>query len=501
MKGKLARGMVWIGAARVLINLIGLVSTLLLARLLLPEDFGLVAIAMTFVTIVGSVTELSLSSALIQHEAPSEAHYDTAFTLSVARSLLLGATVVAFAWPVGWLYGDPRLVPVLLAIAACMAVSGFGNPRMVMFTRRLQFWQDFVFGVSTKLVGFLVAVAVAYFYRSYWALVISNAVIQLHVLTLSYLFLPRRPRFSLVGWRDLMGFSIWMSLEQAVNTLNWRADTLFIGYFLGSRPLGYYNFGDNLAAMPTREATAPIAQTLFPAFSRLNGDPPRLRQAYQRAQAMLCAVALPLGFGFAALAEPLVLAAVGAKWQPAVIVIQVLSGLFAVQTLASSAHPLAMAMGKTRLLFRISLVSLLIRVPLIVAGLATGGLVGVVYARVVSGLIGTVISLALVRHLLDLPIVRQLSANIRSFAAVAAMCGVLALVPRVLPESLGTAHIAGIAVLIVAGGTTYGAALLGLWLVAGRPPGPEAEALELLARLRTRINRKTDKIVPYEQNF
>ena len=360
---------------------------------------------------------------------------------------------------------------------------------MVIFTRRLQFWQDFAFGVSTKLVGFIVAVAVAYFYQSYWALVISNAVTQIHVVALSYLLLPRRPRFSLAKWRDLMGFSIWVSLGQVVNNLNWRSDSLIIGYFLGTRSLGYYNFGDNLAAMPTREATAPIAQTLFPAFSRLNGDMPRLRRAYQRAQAMLCAVALPLGFGFAALAEPLVLATVGAKWQPAVIVIQVLSGVFALQTLASSAHPLAMAMGQTRLLFRVSVASLAIRVPLIVVGLATGGLIGVVYARLISGTIGILIDLLLVRHLLDLPIVRQLQVNLRSLTAVAAMCGVLAVVPWVVPESLDASHIVGIAVVIVAGGTTYTLALLGLWLAAGRPPGPEAEALELVTRLRAGLRK------------
>jgi len=199
MKGKLARGVVWVGSARVLINLIGLASTLLLARFLMPADFGLVAIAMTFVTIVGSITQISLGAALVQHEDPSEAHYDTAFTLSAARSILLGLSVAALAWPVAALYDEPRLLPVLLVIAASMSITGFNNPRMAIFTRRLIFWQNFAFGVSGKLVGFLVAVTIAYFYRSYWALVISTVVVQIQGLALSYLFLPHRPRFSLSG--------------------------------------------------------------------------------------------------------------------------------------------------------------------------------------------------------------------------------------------------------------------------------------------------------------
>lgn len=488
MKDKLARGVVWVSAARALINLIGLASTLLLARLLMPEDFGLVAIAMTFVTIVGSVTELSLSAALVQHDEPSEAHYDTAFTLSAARSMLLGMTVAALAWPVGSLYGDMRLFPVLLVIAASISITGFGNPRMVIFTRRLEFWQDFAFGVSGKLVGFLVAVGVAYFYRSYWALVISTVVVQLQGLALSYAFLPRRPRFSLFGWRDLMGFSVWVSLSQAVSTLNWRSDSLFIGYFLGPQPLGYYTFGDNLASMPTREATAPIAQTLFPAFSRLQGDRPRLRQAYQRSQAMLCAAALPVGFGFAILAEPLVLLTVGPKWLPAVIVIQVLSSVFATHSLASSVHPLAMALGETRLMFRRELFFFLVRLPMIIAGLVMGGLIGVIIARCISGIFFLLVNMMLVQRLIQLSIIEQLRANLRSFVAVGVMCAVLAAAQLILREN-EVGQFVRIGAQIMVGCLTYFTALFGLWLAVGKPPGPETELTNVVSRLWSILSR------------
>lgn len=493
MKSKLAHGVVWVGSARLLINLIGLASTLLLARFLVPADFGLVAIAMTFVTIVGSVTELSLGSALVQHDDPSDTHYDTAFTLSVARSFLLGLTVAALAWPVTAIYNEARLLPVLLVIAAGIAITGFNNPRMVIFTRRLEFWQTFAFDVSGKLVGFLVAVGIAYFYRSYWALVISTVLVQMQGLVLSYMFLPHRPRFNMSAWRELMGFSVWVSLAQMINMLNWRSDALFIGYFLGNQQLGYYSFGDNLASMPTREATAPVAQTLFPAFSRLKDDAPRLRSAYQRSQALLCAAALPVGLGFAIVAEPLVLATVGAKWLPAVIVMQVLSGVFAIQTLASSVQPLAMAMGETRLLFNVAVVNILIRIPLIIAGILTAGLVGVVYARVFSGLIGTLINMALVRRLLNLSMAQQLQVNLRSFAAAAVMCASLVLGPLTVSDRDMTGPVGEITLLIIVGGTSYLATLLLLWLAAGKPSGPESELLAAIKRIRPMLSQLRTK--------
>ncbi len=491
MKGKLARGVLWVSGARVLINLIGLASTLLLARFLMPADFGLVAIAMTFVTIIGSITEISLGAALVQHENPTEEHYDTAFTLSAARSVLLGLMVAALAWPIAAFYGDPRLLPVLLVIAAGMSITGFRNVRMVIYTRRLEFWQQFAFGVSGKLVGFIVAVAIAYYYRTYWALVISTLAVQLQSLALSYVFMPKRPRFGLSKWRELMGFSVWLSLGQLVNTLNWRSDNLFIGYFLGTQQVGYYNFGSNLAALPTREATAPIAATLFPAFSRLNGDLPRLRSAYQRSQAILCAAALPVGFGFALLAEPLVLATVGEKWLPAVFVIQVLSGLMAAQTLTSSVEPLTMAMGETRLMFNRNLIGLAIRLPMVLIGLATGGLIGFVYGRLGSAIIGTVINMAMIRRLLDLSIARQLQVNLRSVAAVAIMCAAVVLAPLVVPGRAVVGPIGEMAVLIILGGMTYLGSLFGLWLATGRPEGPESELVQLCRKLADKLRSRT----------
>jgi PST family polysaccharide transporter len=479
MKDRLTRGAAWLTATRLLVNLVGFASTILMARLLMPADFGLVAIATTIAAVVGSVTELPLSSALVQHANPEDRHFDNAFTLNVARATLVAGLMAALALPVAHFYADPRLVEIMFVLAATTWLGGFGNPKLVVFTRDLVFWQEFAMGVSTKLLGFVVAAVIAFVYKSYWALIGGGMAAQLLALVLSYRLAPYRPRLRLAGSRSLLSFSVWLTLGRTVNTVNWRSDQLFIGYFLGHGPLGFYTFGDNLAVLPTREATGPIAQTLFPAFSRITGDADRLREAYRRAQTLLCAVALPIGCGFAMIAEPMVLATVGPKWLPAVIVIQILASVFAFQTIASSLQPLAMAMGETRALFHRDLVNLLFRFPLIIIGLATGGLVGVLIARVASGLFGTLLNLMLVRRLIGVPVIAQLAANVRSFAAV----GVMALALGSLEASIDTAKgsapsILVLAGLIMAGASVYIAALAAMWRAAGRPPGPEATVLD-----------------------
>lgn len=492
MKDRLTRGAFWLAATRLLVNLIGFASTILLARLLMPEDFGLVAIATTIAAVMGSITELSLSSALVQHDNPEDQHFDTAWTLNVLRAALLAGAMAAAAHPVAGFYGDPRLTDIMFVLAATTLLGGFGNPKLVVFTRNLVFWQEFAMAISTKLLGFVVAVAIAVIYKSYWALVIGGVAAQLLAILLSYVLLPYRPRMQLAGGRQLFAFSVWLTLGRTVNIVNWRSDQLFIGYFLGSGPLGQYSFGDNLASLPTREATAPIAQTLFPAFARLTADPVRLRQAYLRAQTLLCAIALPIGCGFAMIAEPLVLLTVGAKWLPAVIVIQILAGVFAFQSLSSSLQPLAMGMGETRALFRRDLANLVIRMPLVIIGLATAGLIGVLVARVISGLAGMVINMVLVKRLIGVSVAGQLAANGRSLAAVGLMVAVIA---ALLQSGLGNGGwpaAPALGILIVAGTLAYIAALAMLWMLAGRPAGPESAIVEIVRTALKRVGGGSD---------
>jgi O-antigen/teichoic acid export membrane protein len=484
IKARITKGAAWLTATRALVNLISLANTLLLARLLIPADFGLVAVATTISAIVSSVTDLSLASALVQHENPQDEHFHSAWSLNVARGVFLALIITGLAVPVARLYGDMRLVAILMVIGATTLVGATANPKLVLFSRELIFWQEFTLGVVQKVIGFTVALIIALLYRSYWALVAGMVATQVSATMLSYFLIPFRPRLRLSHVRELLSFSIWLSLSQAINTLNWKFDNLLIGYFLGSGPLGYYTVGDSLAVMPTREATTPLAQTLFPGFSRLTGDPPRLRHAYQRAQSFLSAIGLPAGFGFAIVAKPLILLILGTRWLPAVIVIQLLAGIFAIQTLSSTVQPLALAMGKTRDLLIRDTIILIIRLPLIIVGMAAGGLVGIVVARCVSGLMGTLINMAMVYRLIALPLRMQFAVNIRSLLSVIAMIFGTSFFDLVMTDSGGKLHlISKIVVMATVGATIYLTATYSMWRIAGRPPGPEKEAIQMASNI------------------
>lgn len=490
VKDKLAKGVVWLASAKVIINLLALGSTLLLARLLTPEDFGLFALANTMLTIITAVTELSLASALIHHDNPTDIHFNTAWTLNLTRAIAIGVLFCIAAPIASWIYHEPRLLNVMLFLGFSLMLVGFNNPKTVMLTRNLVFWQEFALTVSQKLAGFLVGITIALIYKSYWALVGGMIASQLVGILVSYIIFPFKPKFSVTYAKELWSFSIWLTLGRIVNTLNWRLDYLLIGGYLGARPLGYYTVGDNLAGLPTRETIGPLETALFPGLKQIAHDNERLKPAYTSAQSLISAIALPIGTGCALIAYPLVLLGMGEKWLPAVEVIQVLSIIFALQTLSSAVHPLAMAKGQTKLLFHRDLLSFSIRVPIIILGMYLGGLLGIVYARAFSGVIAIFINMHFVRRLIGLKIIEQISNNFRSLASVAVMSiGVLFMEYYLGRDGTPLFLFMKILVFIVTGAVLYISVHLMLWLIAKKPNGPESEVIRMTSKLILKIKK------------
>jgi lipopolysaccharide exporter len=490
VRSRVLKGAAWLSGARLASNALTTVSTLVLARLLLPSDFGLVALGTSSLNILTSITNMSLSEALVQHRDPSSRHFHTAWTLNLLRGVLIASVFALIAVPVAGYYSDYRLENVMFALSGSAILNGLENPRAIMLTKQLIFWQQFMLQVSQKFVALIASVLIALIYHSYWALIAGILLGQFVGVLVSYSVLPFRPRFSIVHARELFSFSIWLTLCDAINAINWNFDPLLVGKFIGKTELGYYSVGNSLAVMPSREATAPLTGTLFPAFSNLAHDPARLAVAYRRAQALVTAIALPAGVGMALIADPLVRLTMGEKWLPAVLVIRILAAVFAVQSLGSLAQPLAMATGKTQLLFKRDLQGFLLRVPLVVVGLYFGGFVGVLWARAAIGTTGLLFNANVVSKVTGLSLWQQIRPNMRAVASVLLMASVLAPMDAFWDKGSDQWAIAlNLGALIAAGAVVYGVATFLLWRTMGRPEGPETEFLEIASKTWRRFAR------------
>lgn len=200
-------------------------------------------------------------------------------------------------------------------------------------------------------------------------------------------------------------------------------------------------------------------------------------------QGLLVSAALPAGVGFAMVAEPFISIVLGPAWTPAALVPQVLGTIFAAHAFSMPVTPLAMGLGCTRSLFKLDLALIFIRYPLIFAGLIMGGLLGLLFARCISGTIGIVMYVFLARRLAGVSLRAQLLAGWRAIVATLVMAGCvrgLGLIETDRPEVLQ------LAIMISIGGIGYCAASFVLWLASGKPAGPEREALDLLQLVRRR---------------
>ena len=189
---------------------IAFVSTLILARLLVPEDFGVIAMASLVIGLADVFFELGVNVALIQNKTPSPAHYDTAWTLRLIQTTLAAIIVViASPWAATY-FNDPRVTLVTQVLAVSLILSGLENIGVVTFQKEMQFGREFQFLFCKRIVGFIVTIVAAWFIRSYWAMVIGALAGRTFGVALSFAMHPMRPRLSLKKFGEIFSVSQWM---------------------------------------------------------------------------------------------------------------------------------------------------------------------------------------------------------------------------------------------------------------------------------------------------
>ncbi len=470
--------------ARVAERGLGLVSLLILARVLVPADFGLIAMAMSVIAFVELASTFGFDLALIQREHLTREHYDTAWTLQIAFGLLSAALIVALAYPSAWFYDEPRIIPVMLVLAASRGVQSFENIGTVDFRRRMDFSREFRFSAWKKIVGFVITVALAVAFRTYWALIAGVLAGRVTGLILSYTMQPYRPRFSLAARDDLFSFSSWVFVVGLASFASQRSSHFVVGRLLGPAALGLYTVGSEIALLPSTDLIAPINRAVFPGFARMTSDPESMRSAFVDILGVIWILALPASLGVAALAEPLVLTLLGNKWQDAVVVVQVLALAGALHAATSNHYSAWLALGKTRVTALIEGLHFVVLLPLVVLLSRPLGLAGVAYAELAATMISVSVECLMISRALGLPRLAYLKGLWRPLIAATTMAIAVALLAAELAAgALAARPLLQLAATIPAGVLTYASILTMLWLLAGKPRGAESLLLERILEI------------------
>jgi lipopolysaccharide exporter len=477
------RGAASLGSARIAVSLLNAVSIVILARILSPDDFGIIAIAMAVVSVIVAVTEAALHQALVQCREPTQDHVDTVWTMSFIRAGLIFALIALAAWPLSLAYGDERLVGVFLVAGVAGAFMEFYNPLLTLATREMRFGPFAAFQIGQKAVGLGLAIVLALALGNFWGIILGNALGAILASLASYLIIPYRPTFNLSRMREIWGFSGWMSLNQLCETINWRFDQLAIGFAVTKAELGYYSVADSIAVIPSRELSFPIRNALFPGFSQISGQPGKLREAFLEAQSGVALVTAPAAIGLALLADPAVSVLLGNRWAEIVPLLQLLAITYAFDTFITVIRPLGMAMGATKYLFFRQLAALFVRIPLILGGLVLGGLVGAAAGRALSSLVNCLISFMLAKRLVSVGVWEQIRAHGMTLLCLLIMSAVVFACQAALPPAIAGRPLLLLLALVPIGALTYAGAVLTLWRLSGRRAGPVKELLRIGSRI------------------
>lgn len=476
----MASGSAWMIAMRWSMRGIGVVSTVILARLLAPEDFGIIAMAMLMVGLIEILAETGLQAALIRTPGVERALYDTAWTLTVLQGIALCALILALA-PLAALYFDePRASAVLYVLALRPLINGLKNIGTVAFLKELDFARDFRFGVYQKLTAFVITIVLAFLLRNYWALAYGIIASTAAGVVLSYTMHPYRPRWCLARVRQLYGFSFNMLAQAISYFLNSKIDEIVVGGNFGTETMGHYHIAADVGTSPTYELTEPMTRSLFPVYARLSGQPGELSAAYLHALSAIAVLACASGAGIYAIAEPLVLILLGEKWLDAAPLMSWLALAMAMMVIGNTAFAVLNATGGERLALQLTWLRTAVLVG-VLAPVAYGVSVEAV-AAARFGIMAVFVPVFLVctARLLGLSPLAPLQATWRPAAAAVLMATALQFLPS------GTAaHAAPQLILeIGVGALVFTGSLIGLWLLAGRPDGFERTALGFALGLR-----------------
>jgi O-antigen/teichoic acid export membrane protein/glycosyltransferase involved in cell wall biosynthesis len=497
----MAKGVGWMVMLRMADRVLGVISFSILARLLLPEHFGLVALAVSLSGLLEILGEFSVELALIRDPRADRRLYDTAWTMKIMRGLVVAGILALLAPLVAGFFGEPRVEAVVYCLALARLIQSFENIGVVEFRKALTFNKEFTYLFLSRCLSTVLALAFAVMWRNYWALVGGILAQKSTQVALSFVVHEYRPTWSLTGFRELFHFSKWMVIQNFVHGLNLQAPTWVIGQLAGVGAVAHYAVGSEIATLTTSELRAPIRRAMFPGFAKLASDPQALQNGFLDAYGLMVLIGLPIPMGLAVAAPFLVHVFLGDQWQAAVPVIEVLALYGVVQAVGSSSHLVYLALNRPQITARLAGLHFGLLLPLLVAGVSWAGAVGAAWALTITSIIVLLVDFRLILRMLDIPLHNILATLARPVGGSLAMLAGLISLRLIFPEP--QSWISSALQLVALSGTgviVYAGAVLTLWHLTGRPYSAENRVLSVLRDRWERYGLKGKKAISTSHN-
>lgn len=378
-------GLKWTAGGKFGAQIITWGITLVVIRLLTPEDYGLLAMATVFLAFMLMLSEAGLTPALIQKQDLDETSLRSVFAIVIIVNVGLLILLNLLAPLIAAFFDEERLIAVLRVLSLQFLIVIFATLPNVQLYRELKFKKLSLIHLAASISGSILTLILAFSQYGVWALVLGSLftsifnVVSLNVVAPFYL----RPRFSLNGMRTLLSFGGNITLSRLLWFFFTQVDVIIVGKLLGKEMLGFYSVAMQLASLPVQRISVIVNQVAFPVFSKIQNDREQLRKFVLKAVRLLSLVAFPVLWGISSVANEMVLLFLGLKWQSAILPLQLLALMMPFRMLAYFLPSATDSLGRPDISMKnVFLASIVMPIALLIG--SQWGIVGVSVAWVTA---------------------------------------------------------------------------------------------------------------------
>jgi len=415
------------------------ITTVILANLLSPREFGLLAMITIITRFAEVLTELGFGSALVQKKQIYPIHLSSVFWVNLATGFVITGSLILAAPLVGEFYGEPILVSLTMFVALTFLVGSAGIVPQTLFTRDIDFRTIAIVETWAAVIAGVAAIGMAVGGFGVWALASQEVIRATATTVLFWGYTDWRPSFRISGSAitELTRFSLNLLGNRTLNYWSRQVDDLLIGRYIGSDALGSYRMAYDIMLFPLRNVSRVISRVMFPSLSEIQDQEQKVKDIFLRVTRAIGLITFPLMLGLLATTEPFVLTVFGEDWRSMVPILRVLSLVGLVQSIGTLNGNLFMSQGRTDLQFRLGAAVKSFRILAIVIGL-WWGVLGVTIAYGASVWLTAYPTFAYAGGLVDMT-VGELLRNLSGVFSTAALMALLVfgmgfLLPEDWPE-------------------------------------------------------------------
>jgi len=383
------RGGFWVFLFRLVRQFFSLIRLIILARVLAPHDFGLFGIALLVMGTLDTFSQTGFRQALIQKKGDIRSYLDAAWTALILRGFVLFAVLYLLAPFASVFFNAPEAMLIIRTIGLSILFQAFTNIGVIYFRKELEFNKEFMYKFPGTIADFTVSVLTVLLLRNVWALVFGLLARDIVTCVVSYLAHPYRPRlsFDLGKVKELWGFGKWILGSSILIFLLTQGDDIFVGKLLGAAALGFYQLAYRISNIPATEITHVISRVTFPAYSKLQDNISKLKEAYLRVLRVTSFLSFLVAGLIFVLAPDFTKVFLGDKWMPMVPAMQMLCIFGVVRSINATMGPVLYSIGKPKIQTKFSCIQLILMVAIIYPLTIQWGILGTSVAVVIPNIL------------------------------------------------------------------------------------------------------------------